>query len=119
MNKLDYFKARVEATMSPMEYMQAIKNEPDKLFLVDVRNAPIEKMGKKIANAVCIPQKEINDRLNEFPKDKTIVVYCWDTWCNLAAHAAVTLLENDFDVVELIGGIAAWETMNFPTENLI
>ena len=116
MSKLDYFKARIEATISPKDYMQTSKENPDKMLLVDVRNAPPEKMGKKIAGAVHIPQKALASRLSELPKDKMIVVYCWDTWCNLAPHAAVTLLENSYDVVELIGGIAAWETMNFPTE---
>ncbi len=116
MSKLDYFKARIEATISPMDYMQTSKENLDKMLLVDVRNAPPEKMGKKIAGAVHIPQKVLASRLSELPKDKMIVVYCWDTWCNLAPYAAVTLLENNYDVVELIGGIAAWETMNFPTE---
>lgn len=116
MSKLDYFKARIEATISPMEFMQATKADPDKMILVDVRNAPPEKMGKKIAGALHIPQAALANRLTELPKDKIIVVYCWDTWCNLASHSAVTLLENGYDVLELIGGIAAWNTMNFPTE---
>ena len=118
MSKLDYFKARVEATISPMDYMQAAKANPDKMVLVDVRNAPPEKMGKKIAGALHIPQMALSNRLAELPKDKTIIVYCWDTWCNLAAHSAITLLENGYDVLELSGGIAAWNIMQFPTENV-
>ncbi len=56
------------------------------------------------------------DRLGELPKDKTIVVYCWDTWCNMAVKAAIIMSENGYDVLELSGGIAAWTTMNFPVE---
>ena len=119
MSKLDYFKARIEATLSPMEYMQTSKVNPGQLVLVDVRNAPPEKMGKKISGALLIPQQALADRLSELPKDKTIVVYCWDTWCNLASFSAITLLENGYDVVELIGGIAAWEAVGFPTESLL
>lgn len=118
MSKLDYFKARIEATFSPVDYLQANKKQPDTMVLVDVRNPPPQKIAKKIAGAVLIPQAELADRLTELPKDKTIVVYCWDVWCNLASRAAVLLLENGFDVIELNGGIAAWEAMNLPTEEL-
>lgn len=117
-SKLDYFKARIEATISPMEYLQASKANLDKMVLVDVRNAPPEKMGRKIAGALHIPQAALATRLTELPKNKTIVVYCWDTWCNLASYSAATLLENGYDVLELIGGIAAWNIMNFPTESV-
>lgn len=116
MSKLDYFKARTEATLSPMEVMGIRKDNPESIVVVDVRNAPPEKMGAKIAGALHIPQSTLASRLSELPKDKLIVVYCWETWCNLASHAAITLLENGYDAVELIGGIGAWNTMNFPTE---
>lgn len=118
MSKLDYFKARIEATLSPMEVMGIRKDSPDKIVIVDVRNAPPEKMGAKIAGAMHIPLAALESRLSELPKDKKIVVYCWDTWCNMASHAAVILLENGYDAVELVGGIAAWNTMNFPTESV-
>ena len=57
MSKLDYFKARIEATLSPMEYMQTSKVNPGQLVLVDVRNAPPEKMWKKISGSLLIPQQ--------------------------------------------------------------
>jgi len=52
---------------------------------------------------------QMQDKLGELPKNKTIVVYCWDTWCNMAAKAAIILLENGYDVLELSGGIAVWK----------
>ncbi|MEL7568357.1 MAG: rhodanese-like domain-containing protein [Dehalobacterium sp.] len=116
MSKMDYFKAKVEATISPMDFMQAAKAEPDKFLVVDVRNAPPHIMKQKIAGASHIPLMHLSDRLGELPKDKTIVVYCWETWCNMAAKAAIILLENGYDVLELTGGIAAWTTMGFPVE---
>ena len=118
MSKLDYFKAKIEATISPMDFMQAAKAEPDKFQVVDVRNAPPHIMKQKIAGATHIPLMQLQDRLDELPKNKTIVVYCWDTWCNMAAKAAIILLENSYDVLELSGGIAAWKSMEFPTETV-
>jgi len=118
MNKMDYFKAKIEATISPMDFLQATKAEPDKFMLVDVRNAPPHIMKEKIAGATIIPLTQIADRLSELPKNKTIVVYCWDTWCNMAAKAAIILLDNGFDVLELSGGIAAWKATQLPTETV-
>ncbi len=118
MNKMDYFKAKVEATISPMDFMQAVKTEPDKFLVVDVRNAPPHIMKQKIAGASHIPLMHLSDRLDKLPKDKTIVVYCWETWCNMAAKAAIILLDNGYDVLELTGGIAAWTTMSFPVESV-
>ena len=118
MSKMDYFKAKVEATISPMDFTQATKAEPDRFIVVDVRNAPPHVMKQKIAGAKHIPLMQLSERLGELTKDKTIVVYCWETWCNMAAKAAVVLLENGYDVLELTGGIAAWTTMGFPVESV-
>ena len=56
------------------------------------------------------------ERFGELPKDKLIVLYCWDTWCSLATTAAVVLLEQGYRVKELYGGVAAWQTLHLPRE---
>jgi rhodanese-related sulfurtransferase len=118
MNKAGYFEAKLEATISPMDYKIEDDANPNLMILVDVRNAPPVKMEKKIKGAKIIPQRELAQRLDELPKNKLIVVYCWDVWCNLAAKAAITLIANGYNVKELSGGIAAWNIMQFPTEEL-
>jgi rhodanese-related sulfurtransferase len=118
MSKLDFFKAKLEATISPMEFMKRNKANPNAMVVVDVRNGSPKMKGSIIVGALQIPQNEIANRLSELPKDKIIVVYCWDVFCSLAAKAAITLLENGFDVMELSGGIAAWNKMKFPTQSL-
>lgn len=119
MTQLDFLKARLEATVSPMDYLAATKTSPDNFLLVDVRNAPSNLKKVKIAGAIEIPEKDLTTRLNELPKDKTIIVYCWDVWCNLATKASIILLENGYKVKELYGGIAAWQILNLPTTPLI
>lgn len=84
MSKLAYFKEKVEATLSPMDYMKLKKMKGDEVILVDVRNAP-----------------------KHIKKEKIIVVYCWETWCNLVAKACITLIENGYECMELGGGIAS------------
>ena len=118
MSKLSYFKDRLESTISPMDFVQMQKAGKIDTILLDVRNAPPQAKQVKIAGALEIPQRDLADNLGKLAKNMLIVVYCWDVWCNLGAHACVTLLENGFDVKELSGGIAAWRELNLPTEQL-
>ena len=113
MSALDYFKMRLEATVSPMDVKMMRASQPDSFVLIDVRIGPKPCKAK---GAIEIPQTEILARMTELPKDKLLVLYCWETWCSLAVKAAVPLLEAGFTVKEMYGGIAAWEAMGFPTE---
>lgn len=117
-NGNEFFEEKINATFSPMDYLQEVKETPEKYYLVDVRNGPPHLKKEKIEGAVEIPQGELENRLSELPKDKTLVLYCWDVWCNTAAKAAVFLISTGFDVKELAGGIAAWNTMGFNTEKV-
>ncbi|MDM5451066.1 rhodanese-like domain-containing protein [Peribacillus simplex] len=118
MNRIEYFKARLEANMSPMEYRNAIKNFPEGYVLIDVRVGPNEMKKEKLQGALVMPLDQLPNRIDELPKEKTLVLYCWDTWCTLAAKAAILLLENGFNAKELYGGLAAWKTLGLPTEEL-
>ncbi|MDE1376919.1 rhodanese-like domain-containing protein, partial [Bacillus licheniformis] len=80
MNSLDFFNARLEATISPMDYFKSSKNHPEKYFLIDVRNGPSEVRSLTIKGAQAIPEHDLPHRLEDIPKDKEIIVYCWDVW---------------------------------------
>jgi rhodanese-related sulfurtransferase len=80
-------------------------------------NGPASLLVDRIAGALQIPQSEILSQLGKFPKDRTLVLYCWDTWCDFAIRAAVPLLERGYDVKKMFGGIKAWKTLQFPTES--
>jgi hypothetical protein len=43
---------------------------------------------------------------------------CRDTWCSLATAAAIILLEHGYCVKELYGGVAAWQSLHLPEEQL-
>lgn len=113
MSALDYFKMRLEATVSPMDVKRMRESLPDSFLLIDVRIGP---KPFKAQGAIEIPQTEIVARMGELPKGKLLVLYCWETWCSLAVKAAVPLLEAGFEVKEMYGGIAAWEALGLPTE---
>ena len=94
------------------------KADPDAMVLIDVRNSTPAEMESMISGAIHIPQEELAGRLSEIPKDKTIIVYTWDDWCNLGALSAIILLENGYQAMELRGGIRAWETLGLETVKL-
>lgn len=56
--------------------------------------------------------------IDRLPKDKLIVLYCWDTWCGLTTSAALVLLEHGYRVKELSGGVAAWQVLHLPQESV-
>lgn len=119
MLEIEYFKGRIASTFSPMDFLQAQKQNPGAYILVDVRNGTPELKKEKITGALEIPQSELENRFSQLPKEKTIILYCWDVWCNTAAKCALLLLENGYKVKELSGGIAAWKKMNLPTSPLL
>lgn len=119
MNRIDYFKARLEANISPMGYKHENEMSPEKFMLIDVRIGSNEVKKEKIPDAVEIPLNQLDEKMKELPKNKTLVLYCWDTWCTLATKAAIPLLENGFDAKELYGGLAAWKKIGFNTESLL
>lgn len=119
MNKISYFQNRIESTFSPMDYMMEKKKQPEGYVLIDVRNGNQSLKKEKIQGALEIPLSELQNRLNEIPRDKEVILYCWDVWCNTASKAAILLINEGYKVKELNGGIAAWKTMNFPLVSLI
>lgn len=119
MNKLEFLEIQMELTLSPMDFMQYKQQHQDDFMLVDVRNAPPHLKKSKIEEAVEIPLNVLEQSLDKLPKDKLIIVYCWDVWCNMAKKASIVLLKNGFNVKELSGGISAWNELNLPTESLV
>ena len=108
---LEYFNAKLEATISPVGLEALQREAPDSVTIVDVRIGPVPS---RIPWTLIIPEPDIQARMDMLPRDKLLVLYCWETWCSLATKAAIPLLEAGFQVKELFGGIAAWETMGFP-----
>jgi rhodanese-related sulfurtransferase len=111
---LNYFRTKQAAYASPMAVARALRSGAESaVVVVDVRN-PVSPILTTIEGAIWIPEAQIKGRMSELPKDKTLVLVCWDTWCSLATSAAIPLLENGFQVKELNGGIAAWKILHLP-----
>ncbi len=56
--------------------LEKFRKDPDAYTIIDVRNRPEVKEGKKFKHSISIPLAEIRERLNEIPTDKPVVVHC-------------------------------------------
>ncbi|HSI36229.1 MAG TPA: MBL fold metallo-hydrolase [Tepidisphaeraceae bacterium] len=83
-------------------------------LLIDVRT-PREREQKQIAPSVSIPLAHLTERLDEVPRDRTLLVHCAGGY--RSSIAASLLQHHGFPQVrELAGGIAAWEAARLPIQ---
>jgi rhodanese-related sulfurtransferase len=116
MTRLEYFKARLDATVTPADLFREIRESPMGVAVIDVRNGPAVLLRDRIPGALQVPESLVLQRYDQVPRDRALVVYGWDVWCALAARTAVALLELGLDVRELYGGINAWKAQGFAVE---
>lgn len=85
-----------------------LKDKLDKkedIFLLDVRNFDEHQIAK-IPGSMLIPLDQLENRLNEIPKNKEIIVYCHHGARSL--DAVNFLKEKGFKAKSLVGGIDVW-----------
>ncbi|WP_374718545.1 sulfurtransferase TusA family protein [Parageobacillus toebii] len=107
-------KANDHETKDEATYPHVISNEQlaekikdDSVVIVDVRE-PAEYAFGHIPGAVSIPFGELEDRVNELPKDKTIYVVCRTGM--RSDLAAKKLTEKGFtNVWNVVSGMSKWE----------
>ncbi|MFC2159368.1 rhodanese-like domain-containing protein [Actinomycetota bacterium] len=96
--------------ISPEEVYDIIKNDEDYL-IVDVRTIEEYNSGH-LEGALLLPVQELEDRLNELPMDKPIIVYCRSG--NRSRTAAEILVNNGFKQIYDMGGISDWTVKGYP-----
>ena len=90
-------------------------HERDDVLFVDVREQGEYDAGH-IPGITLIPMGEIQNRLAEIPKDKTVVVSCQSG--GRSSQVAKFLREQGFaNIHDLQGGFAAWQQAGLPVEN--
>lgn len=86
----------------------------DDVVVLDVREQ-YEYDEKHIPNVTLIPMSEIQNRIDEVPKDKEVFVTCRSG--NRSEQVTQFLSQNGYDNVHnMQGGIIAWEEAGFPVE---
>jgi rhodanese-related sulfurtransferase len=70
-----------------------------------------------LPGAVSIPLKELRARSGELDADRPVVVYCYDTQCDMSPRAAAQLDHLGFgEVYDFVAGKMAWLGMGLPSE---
>ncbi len=92
---------------------QAYQKYQQGVFVLDVRR-PDEWDMYHVPNTVQIPLDELQNRLNELPKDQEIVVICHSG--NRSGQAQTILAQAGFNAVSVAGGMIAWNQAGYPLE---
>jgi hydroxyacylglutathione hydrolase len=106
---------RLETIPQTSAEQLATQLEHDDIHVLDVRSAAEWREGH-IAGAQNIPLGELHDRLDEVPREGTIVVHCLGG--TRSAIAASILQANDRrEVMNFAGGYGAWRAAGLASES--
>jgi rhodanese-related sulfurtransferase len=81
-------------------------------IILDVRN-PREYAAKHIPHSLNFPLNHLQERLVELPRDRRIAVHCAGGYRSSAA-ASILQQHGLTNLIEMTGGLAAWESANLP-----
>ncbi|MEM4559361.1 MAG: rhodanese-like domain-containing protein [Acidilobaceae archaeon] len=70
-----------------------------------------------IPGAINIPLKNLEERIEELPRDKPIIVYCTNVDCETSHMAALKLASLGFkNIYRFRPGVKGWEAQGQPVE---
>ncbi|MGQ9489832.1 MAG: rhodanese-like domain-containing protein [Anaerolineae bacterium] len=93
--------------------VRALQGRPD-VVLFDVRE-PYEYQAGHIPGVKLIPMNDVPVRINEIPRDKTVILTCRSG--NRSGQVAEFLRKQGFtNVHNMRGGILAWQQAGYPIE---
>jgi hydroxyacylglutathione hydrolase len=81
-------------------------------LLIDVRNRP-EWAAKHIVGSVNIPLSHLRDRMEDIPRNRRIAVHCAGGYRSSIA-ASILHQHGITNLIELAGGLAAWDSAQLP-----
>jgi rhodanese-related sulfurtransferase/DNA-binding MarR family transcriptional regulator len=86
-----------------------------KAVLLDAR-PEVEYQAGHLPQAISIPLDELERRLDELPRNRTLVVYCRGPLCVIADDALAALSERGRKVARLEQGVAEWQQAGLALE---
>jgi hydroxyacylglutathione hydrolase len=99
-----------ERTTAPMVAEEL--GGPDRPVLLDIRN-PREWAAKHIDGSVNIPLNHLQERIGEVPRDRRIALHCAGGYRSSIA-ASILHQYGITNLIEMAGGLAAWEAARLP-----
>jgi rhodanese-related sulfurtransferase/DNA-binding transcriptional ArsR family regulator len=112
---LDAYRARRHEfeKISADELRQRLSK--NQVVLLDVR-PHVEYQAGHLPGAISIPLDELERRLDELPKSKTMVAYCRGPYCVFADEALAILRASGRRAVRLEEGVAEWQRAGLALE---
>jgi hydroxyacylglutathione hydrolase len=86
---------------------------PNPPLIVDIRT-PREWSSAHLANSINVPLSQLQQRIEELPRDRRIAVHCAGGYRSSMA-ASILNQHGITNLIELAGGIAAWQAAKLPT----
>jgi hydroxyacylglutathione hydrolase len=99
-----------ERRSAPMIQEELQNGDPP--MVLDIRN-PREWATKHIEGSVNIPLNHLPERINEVPRDRRIAIHCAGGYRSSIA-ASILQQYGITNLIEMAGGLAAWESSKLP-----
>lgn len=92
-----------------VEELKAMIAKKQTVFVIDARGSDFDASSTKILGATHIPAGDIERRLKDIPRNKTVVTYCACSDDESAISAADKLMHRGYTKVKVLkGGWDAW-----------
>lgn len=103
---------RTSRRVDPEEAARLLEADPDALVL-DVRRPP-EWKAESLPRSVFVPVAELEERLDEVPRDRSLLLLCRTGY---RSSLAAGLLERHGinETIDIAGGLTAWKEAGLPT----
>lgn len=92
------------------------KARDGEVVVLDVRPAD-EFASGHLPHAVSIPLDQLESRLAELSKRRTVIAYCRGPYCVLSTEAVRVLRAHGFKARKILDGVTEWRDAGLPTEH--
>jgi rhodanese-related sulfurtransferase len=104
----NYYSSEVVVSISPTDYLRQMKSGEDPGLAVDLRSAP-EYNVSHLVTSINIPagsmdETELVAAFNKLPKDRTIITYCYSSYCMLSRKVGNVLTQHGIYVKHFTAG---------------
>lgn len=113
----EYFLNEISFTITPFELKEMIKNDIDKINIIDIRTYD-DYIDGHIPYAIHIPVDNLDEHLVMLEKDKINIVYGYSQYCKLTPSACYKIADKNYPVMLLKGGYYIWQKNDFDTVKL-
>ncbi len=109
----EHFVLKLQATAQLADVVDSVKRGSSDLVLLDMRDREDYQKGH-IKGALSMPLEEIDKRYRDLPRDKDIVTYCYNQYCQLSTLGALKLVEHGIPAKEMNVGWSEWVKLGNP-----